>query len=259
MKLSVVIPAHNEAGSIEETLRSLAEVLDREAIDYELLVVDDASSDDTLRLAQRLGEENGRIRGIPSHLGRGFGHTVRAGLERFEGDAVAIVMADGSDSPEDLLTYHRLLEDGFDCAFGSRFIRGSRVRDYPRPKLVLNRIANLVVRILFRHGYNDTTNAFKAYRREVIDTVQPLLSNHFNLTVELPLKAIVRGHSYAICPISWTNRKAGDSKLKVQEMGSRYLFILLYVFLEHHLSRGDYRRRDVPRPRLRPSRTAGRR
>jgi dolichol-phosphate mannosyltransferase len=151
-------------------------------------------------------------------------------------------MADGSDSPKDLVAYQRLLEEGYDCAFGSRFIRGAKVDDYPLLKLVLNRIANSVVRILFRHGYNDTTNAFKAYRRQVVETVQPLLAHHFNLTVELPLKAVVRGHSYAIVPISWTNRKQGVSKLRVQEMGSRYLFIVLYVWLEHHLSRGDYRR-----------------
>jgi dolichol-phosphate mannosyltransferase len=99
--------------------------------------------------------------------------------------------------------------------------------------------------MLFRHGYNDTTNAFKAYRRDVIETVQPLLSNHFNLTVELPLKAIVRGHTFRVVPISWTGRSAGRSKLGIREMGSRYLFIVLYVWLEHHLSRGDYLRRDV--------------
>jgi dolichol-phosphate mannosyltransferase len=153
-----------------------------------------------------------------------------------------VMMADGSDEPRDLARYHSLLEDGYDCAFGSRFVRGARLQRYPPLKLILNRAANLAVRLLFRHGYNDTTNAFKAYRREVIETVQPLLSNHFNLTVELPLKAIVRGHSYAIIPISWTNRRVGQGKLSVQEMGSRYLFIVLYVFLEHHLSRGDYRR-----------------
>ncbi len=129
-------------------------------------------------------------------------------------------MADGSDAPADLVTYFRLLEEGYDCAFGSRFVRGAHVTAYPRLKLVLNRLANLVIRILFRHGYSDTTNAFKAYRREVIETVQPLLSNHFNLTVELPLKAIVRGHSYAVCPISWTNRREGVSKFSLQEMGS---------------------------------------
>jgi dolichol-phosphate mannosyltransferase len=106
----------------------------------------------------------------------------------------------------------------------------------------MNRIVNFGIRLLFRHGYNDTTNAFKAYRREVIENVKPFLSHHFNLTVELPLKAVVRGYSYGIVPISWTNRKAGVSKLSLNEMGSRYLFIVLYVFLEQHLSRGDYHR-----------------
>jgi dolichol-phosphate mannosyltransferase len=253
VKLSVIIPAHNEAGSIGETLVGLAAVLDRERLDYELLVVDDSSTDRTLETVERLSADNPRIRGISSHHPRGFGFAVRAGLDWFEGDAVAIVMGDGSDSPDDLVTYHRLLEDGADCAFGSRFLRESVVRDYPRLKLTLNRLANLFIRILFRHGYNDTTNAFKAYRREVIETVQPLLSNHFNLTVELPLKAIVRGHSYTVVPISWTNRTSGTSKLKIQEMGSRYLFIVLYIFLEHHLSKGDYRREQAE-SRLRPSR-----
>ena len=110
----------------------------------------------------------------------------------------------------------------------------------------MNRIANIGIHLLFQHGYNDTTNAFKAYRRYVIDQLQPLLSNHFNLTVELPLKAVVRGYSYAVVPVSWTNRQHGASKLRLQEMGSRYVFIVLYVWLEHHLSRGDYRRKDFP-------------
>jgi dolichol-phosphate mannosyltransferase len=116
------------------------------------------------------------------------------------------------------------------------------VENYPLLKRIINRVVNWGIRMLFGHGYDDTTNAFKAYRREVIETVQPLISPHFNLTVELPLKAIVRGHSYAVTPIRWSNRQSGESKLKLQEMGSRYAFIVLYVFFEHHLSRGDYRR-----------------
>ena len=242
MKLSVVIPAHNEAGSIEETVRAATAALREEDIDHEVLVVDDNSTDGTGDVVARLAEEDERVRCIASRYRPGFGLAVRSGLEEFAGDAVAIVMADGSDDPRDLIAYYHLLEEGYECAFGSRFVHGSQVRDYPRFKLVMNRIANLGIRLLFRHRYNDTTNAFKAYRREVIENVRPLLSNHFNLTVELPLKAIVRGYSYAIIPINWTNRRAGSSKLSLQEMGSRYVFIILYVFLEHHLSRGDYRR-----------------
>lgn len=246
MKLSVMIPAHDERESIGPTLEALAGELKAEQIPYEILVVDDHSVDGTGDAVRAIAEHDQGVRCIRSPRSPGFGQAIRAGLDEYTGDAVAIVMADLSDSPADLVRYYRVLEEGFDCAFGSRFVRGARVQDYPKVKLILNRLVNLGIRVLFRHGYNDTTNAFKAYRREVIDHVQPLLSNHFNLTVEIPLKAIVRGHSYAIVPISWTNRAHGASKLKLQEMGSRYLFIVLYVFLEHHLSRGDYRRPDLP-------------
>ena len=246
VKLSVVIPAHNEEGSIGDTVRAFADALSREGIDHEILVIDDASTDGTATEVALLAEADGRVRYLRSPYRNGFGFAVRAGLEAFSGDSVAIVMADLSDDPEDLVAYHRLLEAGYDCAFGSRFMPGGGVFDYPRPKLLMNRLVNTGIRALFGHGYNDTTNAFKAYRREVIESVQPLLSHHFNLTVEIPLKAVIRGHSYAIVPIKWRNRKTGESKLKLQEQGSRYLFIVLLAFLEHHLSRGDYRRPGAP-------------
>lgn len=244
MKLSVVIPAYNEEGSVAETVKSIVATLSTERVEHEVIVVDDSSTDGTAAVVAGISAQHPQVRCLPSPYKNGFGFAVRAGLEAFEGDAVAIVMADGSDSPTDLVAYQRLLEEGYECAFGSRFMPGSRVTDYPRSKLIMNRIVNWGIRVLFRHGYNDTTNAFKAYRREVIENIKPLLSHHFNLTVELPLKAVVRGYSYGIVPISWANRKAGVSKLALNEMGSRYLFIVLYVFLEHHLSRGDYRRAE---------------
>jgi dolichol-phosphate mannosyltransferase len=240
VKLSVVMPAQNEEGSVGGTVEGVVAALEREGIDYEVLVVDDGSTDSTAARVEAIGAENPRVRCRPSHYEKGFGMAIRAGLELFEGDAVAIVMADASDDPEDLVRYHRLLEEGWDCAFGSRFVPGAQVHDYPRLKLAINRLANWFIRVLFRHRYNDTTNAFKAYRREVIETIQPLLSKHFNLTVEMPLKAIVRGHTYAVVPTSWTNRTSGEAKLAMKEMGSRYLFIVLYVWLENVLSRGDY-------------------
>jgi dolichol-phosphate mannosyltransferase len=244
MKLSVLIPAHNEVGSLEDTVASVDRVLVDAAIDHEIVVVDDASWDGTAALLQRMSAANPRLRSHRSPYPRGFGFAIRAGLDAARGDAIAILMADGSDDPLDLVLYYRVLEAGYDCAFGSRFMPGAEVSGYPLLKRLLNRIANAAIRVLFRHGYNDTTNAFKAYRRDVVEAIQPLLSNHFNLTVEMPLKAIVRGFSYAIVPTSWRNRTAGESKLALKEMGSRYVFIVLYVFLEHHLSRGDYRRSD---------------
>ncbi len=248
MKLSVVIPAHNEAESVGQTVSASVAELEHAGIDYEILVVDDASGDGTGDIVRAMAEENPRLSCVRSDLPLGFGHAVRVGLQRYTGDAVAIMMADLSDSPKDLVLYYHVLEQGYDCAFGTRFGSGGEVHGYPWLKLVINRIVNAGIRFLFQHGYNDTTNAFKAYRRYVIDQLQPLLSNHFNLTVELPLKAVVRGFSFAVVPVTWTNRRHGASKLRLQEMGSRYLFIVLYVWLEAHLSRGDYRRRDIGGP-----------
>jgi len=245
MQLSVVIPARDEGGCIQETLSSLMARLGSERIDYEIIVVDDGSSDDTPQQVCQAMAGCTRIRFVQNSGRRGYGFAVRAGLAACRGDAVAIMMADGSDSPEDLARYYRVLLQGYDCAFGSRFIRGSLVVGYPAHKLVINRVANTFVRLLFGLRYNDVTNAFKCYRRHVIDAMQPLISPHFNLTVEMPLKAIVRGYSYAVVPITWTNRKSGISKLKLKEMGSRYLFIVLYLWLEKYLSRGDYHRSSM--------------
>ena len=246
MKLSVVIPARDEEGSIEQTLADVADTLAHERIPFEIVVVDDGSTDTTAARVERAIERGPRPILVTNAGPHGFGMAVRTGLAHASGDAIAVMMADGSDSAEDLVRYYRKLAEGYDCVFGSRFIHGSRVIDYPVHKLAINRLANWFIRVLFRLRYNDITNAFKCYRRQAIEGMQPLISPHFNLTVEMPLKAIVRGYSYAIVPISWTNRKTGISKLKIKEMGSRYLFIVLYLWLERHLSRGDYLRKREP-------------
>ena len=243
MKLSLVMPARNEEGCIGPTLERFAAVLDAAGLPYEIVVVDDGSTDATAERLRAIAGRHPRVVPVANQGRHGFGMAVRYGLEYITGDAVAIVMADGSDSPEDLLKYYHKLLEGYDCVFGSRFIRGGRVIDYPRHKLVLNRMANAFIRVLFGHEFNDTTNAFKCYRREVIEGMQPLISPHFNLTVEMPLKAVIRGYSFAVVPITWTNRATGLSKLKIKEMGSRYLFIVLYLWLEKLLARGDYHRR----------------
>ena len=243
MKLSVVMPARDEAHCIEETLIAASRTLARARIDFEIIVVDDGSTDETAEVVRRVAATSPAVRLVTRVGPNGFGFAVRTGLANCTGEVLAIMMADGSDSSDDLVRYFGKIEEGYDCAFGSRFIKGSRLIDYPPHKLILNRVANRFIRLIFRIRFNDFTNAFKCYRREVVDAMQPLISPHFNLTVEMPLKAIVRGYSYAVVPISWTNRKSGVSKLKIREMGSRYLFIVLYLWLEKHLSRGDYHRR----------------
>jgi dolichol-phosphate mannosyltransferase len=243
--LSVVIPAHNEEATVEPTLLELATRLSAERIAFEIIVVDDHSTDATGEVVGRVAARWPQVRCIANHRRNGFGNAIHSGLDAFTGDAVCIVMADASDDPGDVVAYWRTIERGYDCAFGSRFMRGAKVVDYPWFKLLLNRGANLFVAALMGIRYNDVTNAFKCFRREVIDGVRPILSHHFNITVELPLKAIVRGYSWTVIPTSWYNRRGGVSKFKIKEMGSRYLFIVLYALIEKWLSRGDYERQSA--------------
>jgi len=246
-KLSVVIPARDEEACLASTLQHLHLELRLRAIPHEIVVVEDGSRDGTWAVLEAQAAKIAEIRPIRSPGPHGFGRAIQLGLEAMTGDAVVIMMADESDDCRDVTRYWEELRRGVDCVFGSRFLPGGGIVDYPRLKWLLNRLANLGIRLLFRHGLNDTTNAFKAYRREVIEGVRPILSPHFNITVELPLKAIVRGFRFSVIPITWKNRRSGQAKLKIQEMGSRYLFIVLYVWLEKYFSRGDYHRSGVSR------------
>jgi dolichol-phosphate mannosyltransferase len=243
--LSVVIPARDEEGCIGSTVEHLHLELRLHGVPHEIVVVDDGSSDRTWEILQEAAARIPVLRPVrngerPGER-HGFGRAVQCGLQHFSGDAVVIMMADESDDCRDVVRYWNELSRGVDCVFGSRFIRGGGVIDYPRIKYVLNRMANLFLRVLFTMRLNDTTNAFKAYRRSVIAGCQPLISPHFNLTIELPLKAIVRGFTWTTIPITWRNRRTGVAKLKIREMGSRYFFIAMYVWLEKYFSRGDYR------------------
>jgi dolichol-phosphate mannosyltransferase len=240
---SVIIPARDEEESLPATLADIYQTFTAENIPHEIVVVDDGSKDRTWAVLQELKRKFPTLSPTQNPGPHGFGRAVVWGLDHSRGDAVVIMMADASDSPAHAVNYWKLLNEGVDCAFGSRFIKGGEVVDYPRIKLLVNRLANFLVRIGFNIPLNDTTNAFKAYRRVVIDGCRPFLAPHFNLTVEIPLKAIVRGFSYKVIPISWQNRKHGQPKLKIKEMGSRYFFICAYVWLEKYFSRGDYRRR----------------
>ena len=240
--LSIVVPARDEEGSLPSMVEHLHTELTLRGIAHEIVVVDDGSKDRTWEVLQTLKLRIPELSPTQNEGLHGFGRAIIWGLDRVKGDAVTIMMADESDDSHDVVRYWEKLNEGYDCVFGSRFMKGGGVIDYPRIKLLVNRMANFFLRILFNVKLNDTTNAFKAYRKTVIDGCRPLIAPHFNLTVELPLKAIVRGYSWSVIPITWKNRRHGEAKLKIREMGSRYLFICLYVWLEKYFSRGDYRK-----------------
>lgn len=243
--LSVVIPALNEEGCIGSTVEHLHLELRLRNVPHEIIVVDDGSTDRTWELLTQLKTGLPELVPLKNESLHGFGRAIVCGLDAMRGDAAVIMMGDESDDCRDVIRYWEELNKGWDCVFGSRFIKGGGTVGYPQIKLTVNRAANLFLKTLFAIRLNDTTNAFKAYRREVIDGCRPLISPHFNLTVELPLKAIVRGFSWTVIPVTWRNRRTGEAKLMMREMGSRYLFICLYVWLEKYFSCGDYRKKKV--------------
>ncbi len=240
-KLSIIIPARDEEGCIASSVKHLHLELTLQNIPHEIIVVDDGSSDSTWNILEEIAKQIPNLKPVKNNDLHGFGRAIIKGLDSMTGDAAVIMMADESDDSRDVVRYWNLLNEGWDCVFGSRFMKGGGVIDYPWVKLKINRLANLFIRVIFNIKLNDTTNAFKAYRKTVIDGARPFLSPHFNLTVELPLKAIVRGYTWTTIPITWKNRRTGEAKLKIKEMGSRYFFICAYVWLEKYFSRGDYK------------------
>lgn len=243
-KLSVVIPAKDEQDGISSVLTHLVLELERHGIAHEIIVVDDGSRDATWRILAELTRRFPQLKPVRNTGPFGFGCAVRRGLDAMTGDAVVIMMADESDDCRDVVRYWRTLQTGVDCVFGSRFVKGGSTAGYPPLKYILNRLANHFIRHLFHIRLNDTTNAFKAYRRSVIRGSRPLLSHHFNLTVELPLKAVVRGYTWTVIPVNWRDRRTGTAKFRIKEMGSRYFFIIMYIWLEKYFSRGDYKKQE---------------
>ena len=242
MKLSIIIPAKNEEGNLEETIKEINNTLLENNIQHEIIVINDHSSDATLEILNLLKNNIHELKIIDNTGKPGYGLTVRLGLENYSGEIIAIMMADGSDSPKDLIKFYFKSIKNNTCIFGSRFIDGGFTKDYPKLKYVLNRIFNNLVRLIFQIRYNDITNAFKVYTKEAIEGSKPFLSNHFNLTLELPLKIIIRGYNYEVVPNLWRNRKTGISKMKIKEMGSRYIFILFYCLIEKLLTKNDYKK-----------------
>jgi dolichol-phosphate mannosyltransferase len=239
LKLSVVIPAYNEEQNIRATVEEIQPTLREEGIPYELILVNDCSRDKTPEVIAEMMREDPAIVTVDRTPPGGFGRAVRSGLEVLTGDVVAIYMADQSDDPADLVACYRKIEQGYDCVFGSRFIRGAKVTKYPPFKLVANRIVNTMIQWMFWCHFNDLTNAFKVYRTEVIRECGPFRASHFNITIEMSLSVLIRRYNIAQIPISWRGRTWGSSNLRISEMGRRYLNVLLKIFFERVLIEDD--------------------
>ena len=231
--LSIIVPVRNESENLDEVYNYFTQNLQK--VDYEVLIINDFSEDDTFEKAKKLSEKNNNFK-VFENKKKGLGGAINLGIVEAKGEFVAIMMADRSDDINDLIRYHNIIStEGYDAILGSRFMKNSKVLDYPLQKLILNRIFNSFVRIIFWNKYNDYTNAFKIYRRNVLLEIMPLISESFNIFLEIPLKIISRNYKYKVISINWMGRIKGKSKFKIKELGSKYLFSLIYCFIEKNL------------------------
>jgi len=228
--LSILLPVRNEYENLDIIEKIFSENLSE--INYEAILINDFSTDNTLKKANEISNKNKNFRTI-NNSNKGLGGAMNLGILESRGDYVCIVMADLSDDINDLKKYYDLItKEKLDAVFGSRFVKNSKVINYPKRKLLLNRIFNLCVKIIFFNNYNDYTNAFKIYKASVLKSFLPLVSESFNVFLEMPLKAISRGYNFKVIPINWTSRKKGEAKFNIKELRAKYLFTLIYCFIE---------------------------
>ncbi len=230
MKVSIIIPIRNE----ELILKNIVDQLENKlkSLPCEIVLINDFSSDNTFSILEKLIQNKNQFK-LYNNKKKGLGGAITEGINKSTGESICIMMSDLSDDIEDFKRYYDMIkEEKIDAIFGSRFIKESKVIDYPKKKLVLNRIFNIITKLLFLSNYNDFTNAFKIYKKNSLLKTFPLVSESFNIFLELPLKIISRKMKYKIIPISWTNRKEGISKFDIKELKSKYLFTLIYCWLE---------------------------
>ena len=231
--LSIIVPVRNESDTLKDILNYFSQNLTN--LNYEVLIINDFSEDDTLSKAKTLISEKKHFK-VFNNKQKGLGGAINLGIEKSSGIYVTIMMADQSDDINDLINYNKLMEENkFDAIMGSRFLKESKVTDYPIKKMILNRIFNLFVSLIFWNKYNDYTNAFKIYKKSALVEILPLISESFNIFLEIPLKIISRNYNYKIVPINWMGRKKGASKFKIKELRAKYLFTLIYCFIEKNL------------------------
>ena len=238
--LTILIPVRDE----EENVKIISNKIESEISNpnYELLFVNDYSQDNTVSVIEELQLKNNKIRYVNNQK-KGLGGAITLGIDSSKGKYLCIMMSDSSDTVQDLNKYYETItSDDLDAVFGSRFIKGGKTIDYPIIKLILNRIGNLLAKFLMWSDLNDFTNGFKIYKKTSLTGLYPLISESFNIFFELPLKTISRGYKYKIIPISYYNRTVGEAKFKINELGSKYLFTLLYCFLEKVLLRKKIKR-----------------
>ena len=231
MTLSIIVPVYNENKNIIKTINNLHK-LKKNIKEIEIIFIDDFSTDDTLNILNQSSKKKLYVKFFKNKK-KGLGSAIEIGIKKSRYQFITIFMCDSSDSIMDLIRYYKIMsQNKYDAVLGSRFVKKSKIKNYPLFKLILNRLFNNFVKFIFFSDYNDFTNAFKIYKKDVLKDLLPIVSENFNVFLEIPLKIISRQYIYKIIPINWKNRKIGRSNFRIKELSSMYIFTLFYCMIE---------------------------
>ena len=227
MKTSFIVPFKNEIEYAKKTIKTLHDFLSEQKIDFEIVAVDD-STDGTWEALQSLKASYPNMILAKGERPSGYGRALRKGFAVATGDILIPFNGDLSDSPSDAVAYIRLIEEGYDMVAGSRFITGGKISGSTSIKTIISRLANRFLQLLFCTNCSDITNSFKAYRREVISSVN-LTASGYNIGMEIALKAIMQDYKYTTMPITWSEREYGSSKMSIMKSIVSYLLMAFRI------------------------------
>jgi len=228
LKLSIVIPAHNEANNIEETIRGIESVL---TVDYCIVVVDDHSTDKTQEAIKRISGEFSNVFLVENKNNPGFANALRAGFSAVRTELMVPVMADLCDEPDTINKMYQKIQEGFDVVCGSRYMKGGEKIGGPFLKTCFSRFVGITLHWFISLPTVDAANSFKMYKKKVIDDIA-IKADGFDISAEMCLKAFYKGYKIAEVPTTWRDRKEGESKFNILKMAPGYFRLYLRAILK---------------------------
>ncbi len=218
--ISIIIPTYNEAENIADLLPRLIKVLDKIDAKYEILIIDDASPDNTAGIARELLGQKGRVISRASYK-RGLSLSVLEGIRQAKGDIIAVMDGDGSHPPELIPYFIEGLNEGYGLMIGSRYVKGGGTLNFPLTRKIISHFACFIGKLVTQ--VKDNTSGFFCVRKRALENAK-LTPIGFKIGLEVFVKADI--NTFKEIPYTFANRQKGASKLKLKPV-LQYLYQVL--------------------------------
>jgi glycosyltransferase involved in cell wall biosynthesis len=231
VKLSILIPVYNERSVVERSLEQVLSAPLPEAMDRELIIVDDNSTDGTGAILEKIAADEPRIRLIRHHANLGKGAAVRTAIQHAAGDFCIVQDADLEYDPSEYSHLLRPLLDGHaDAVFGSRYLVGQQTRVLPFRHSMINKFLTLLSNMFCNLNLTDMETCYKVFRTDILKSI-PIRSNRFGFEPEIVMKSAKRNLRIYEVPISYHGRTYEEGKKIGWKDGVRALGVILHFWL----------------------------